>query len=41
VNWQSVADYQAAHKALYGRYPSFQRLMQGARIDGQRLVFDR
>jgi hypothetical protein len=41
LNWQSVADYQAAHHALYGRYPSFQRLMQGARIDAERLVFDR
>jgi hypothetical protein len=41
LNWQSVADYQAAHKALYGRFPSFQRLMRGARIEQQRLVFDR
>jgi len=41
LNWQSVADYQAAHKALYGRHPSFQRLMQRARIEQQRLVFDR
>jgi hypothetical protein len=40
LNWQSVADYQVAHHALYGRHPSFRRLMEGARIDGQRLVFD-
>lgn len=35
-----VADYQAAHHALHGRYPSFARLMTGARIEDQRLVFD-
>jgi hypothetical protein len=40
LNWQSVADYQAAHARLYGRHPSFQRLMQGGRIDNQRIVFD-
>jgi hypothetical protein len=40
MNWQSVADYQAAHKALFGRHPSFQRLMDDARIAQQRLVFD-
>lgn len=41
MNWQSVVDYRAAHVALYGNQPSFQRLMQGARIVEQRLVFDR
>jgi hypothetical protein len=40
LNWPTVADYQAAHKALFGAYPSFQRLMRGARIEDQRLVFD-
>ena len=42
LNWSAVADYQAAHQALYGKPPSFQRLMEGARIDGeQRLVMPR
>lgn len=41
VNWSAVADYQAAHRGLFGKPPSFQRLMQGARVDEQeRLVFD-
>ena len=40
LNWQSVADYQAAHHALYGRFPSFQRLMTGARIEDETLVYD-
>jgi hypothetical protein len=41
LNWWAVADYQAAHKNLFGSYPSFQRLMQGARVDDQQLlVFD-
>jgi hypothetical protein len=41
LNWWAVADYQAAHKALFGTYPSFQRLMRGARVDeDQMLVFD-
>ena len=40
LNWAAVADYQAAHHALYGRYPSFARLMKNARIRDQLLVFD-
>jgi hypothetical protein len=41
VNWSAVADFQAAHQALYGKPPSFRKLMEGARVDGdQRLVFD-
>ena len=40
LNWAAVADYQAAHKGLYGRYPSFARLMKNARIKDQLLVFD-
>jgi hypothetical protein len=41
LNWGAVADYQSAHNQLFGRYPSFQRLMQGARVDeNQLLVFD-
>ncbi len=40
LNWAAVADYQAAHHALFGRYPSFARLMQNARIKDQVLVFD-
>jgi hypothetical protein len=32
LNWVAVADYQAAHHGLYGRYPSFGRLMKNARI---------
>jgi hypothetical protein len=39
LNWQAVADYQEAHRRLFGRYPSFQRLMTGVRIEDQRLVF--
>ncbi|HEU5392677.1 MAG TPA: hypothetical protein VFV73_42985 [Streptosporangiaceae bacterium] len=40
LNWAAVADYQAAHHALYGRYPSFARLMKNARIKDQFLVFE-
>ena len=40
LNWSAVADYQAAHHALFGRYPSFARLMKNARIKDQVLVFD-
>jgi hypothetical protein len=41
VNWSAVADYQAAYRALYGKHPSFQKLMTGARVDDtHRLVFD-
>ena len=40
LNWHAVADYQEAHEALYGRYPSFRRLMTGARIENDLLVFD-
>ena len=40
LNWAAVADYQAAHRGLYGRYPSFARLMKNARIKDQLLVFD-
>jgi hypothetical protein len=39
LNWPAVADYQTAHQALFGRYPSFQRLMKGARVEDQLLVF--
>jgi hypothetical protein len=40
LNWSAVAHYQAAHHALFGRYPSFARLMKNARIKDQLLVFD-
>ena len=40
LNWAAVADDQAAHHALFGRYPSFARLMKNARIKDQILVFD-
>jgi hypothetical protein len=41
VNWSAVAGYQAAYHALYGKHPSFQKLMSGARVDDtHRLVFD-
>jgi hypothetical protein len=40
INWGAVADYQAAYRGLYGRYPSFARLMKNARIKDQILVFD-
>jgi hypothetical protein len=40
-NWDAVADYQAAHHKLFGKYPSFSRLMERARIDeNELLVFD-
>lgn len=40
VNWSAVADYQAAHQALFGKPPSFRKLMEGARIDeAERLVY--
>lgn len=40
LNWSAVADYQAAHHKLYGRYPSFARLMKNGRVEDQHLVFD-
>jgi len=40
LNLGAVADYQAAHHALFGRYPSFAWLMKNARIKDQVLVFD-
>jgi hypothetical protein len=40
TNYQRVLDYQAAHHALYGKWPSFSRLMDGARIVDQQLVYD-
>ncbi len=40
LNWWAVADYQAAHKNLFGTYPSFQRMMRDARVgEDQLLVF--
>lgn len=39
LNWHAVASYQQAHRQLFGRYPSFQRLMAGARIEDEYLVF--
>jgi hypothetical protein len=39
LNWGAVADYQEAHFALYGRYPSFRRLMSGGVIEDDQLVF--
>ena len=32
LNWELVEEYQAAHAALYGRYPSLQQLLSGARV---------
>jgi hypothetical protein len=40
LNWSAVADYQAAHHGLYGRYPSFQRMMKGARVVDDVLIFE-
>lgn len=40
LNWHAVVDYQAAHRGLYGRYPSFARLMAGGRVVDDLLVFD-
>ncbi|OZF39569.1 hypothetical protein [Rhodococcus sp. 14-2483-1-2] len=40
LNWQAVSDYQSAHLGLFGRHPSFAKLMKGARIENQLLVFD-
>ena len=39
LNWPAVAEYQAAHRSLFGRYPSFQRLMADARIEDEHVVF--
>ena len=39
LNWPAVAEYQQAHRSLFGRYPSFQRLMADARIVDEHLVF--
>lgn len=32
LNWGVIAEYQEAHAALYGRYPSLQGLFKGARV---------
>lgn len=32
LNWGLVEEYQAAYAALFGRYPSLQQLLEGARI---------
>jgi hypothetical protein len=32
LNWGLVEDHQAASAALYGRYPSLQRILAGARV---------
>ncbi|HVV91686.1 MAG TPA: hypothetical protein VHB53_14430 [Solirubrobacterales bacterium] len=40
LNWPAVADFQSAHHALFGKYPSFQRLMKDARVEDELLVFD-
>jgi hypothetical protein len=40
LNYQTVLDYQAAHRALFGKWPSFAALMSNARIEQQRLVYD-
>lgn len=40
LSWSAVADYQAAHHGLFGRYPSFARLMRNGRVEDQLLVFD-
>jgi len=39
TNWPQVADYQFAHAALFGKFPSFQRLMQGAAVRDDVLVW--
>jgi len=41
TNYQSVVDYQEAHNRLFGRPPSYQKLMSTGRIVDQALVFDR
>jgi hypothetical protein len=38
LNWWAVADYQAAHHALFGCYPSFRRLMDGAVVDADQVL---
>ncbi len=39
LNWPDVADYQQAHLKLFGRYPSFQKLMANARIEDEHVLF--
>lgn len=39
LNWWAVADYITAHKNLYGKHPSFQRIMATARIEDEMLAF--
>jgi hypothetical protein len=39
VNWQLVEDYQVAHAALYGRYPSLQGLLSGTRVVNGAIAF--
>jgi hypothetical protein len=39
LNWGLVEDYQATHAALFGRYPSLQHLLKGARVTNGALSF--
>lgn len=39
LNWGDVEDYQAAYAKLHGRYPSLQRLLDGASVIDERIAF--
>ena len=39
LNWGLVEEHQATHAALYGRYPSLQHLLRGARVTNGALSF--
>ena len=39
TNYQDVIDYQTSHNRLFGRYPSYQKLMANGKVVDQRLIF--
>jgi hypothetical protein len=41
LNWWSVANYMRAHRDLYGKYPSFQRMMENGKVIDDVLVFEK
>lgn len=41
INWGLVEEFQAAHSALYGRYPSLKGILDSVRVDDGRLTIKR
>ncbi|MGO4385528.1 hypothetical protein AB4Y80_15025 [Specibacter sp. RAF43] len=39
LNWSDVEDYQVSHKNLYGKHPSLQKMLDGAYIKDDYIVF--